>query len=63
MSFGLTDKALLICHEHYNDFRPKTNGCGKCPIHKECTSPVGAGQAALDDWRKKVNQAAENVEL
>jgi len=51
--------ALSICTTHYIE-SGKKNGCGKCPIIKECQSPHEWSQAGVSAWRDKCETAAVN---
>lgn len=56
----LSSNTLAICHAHYVE-PGKRNGCGKCPIHSECTAPVEWSWAGFDKHNAALNRAAEAV--
>ena len=58
----LSSKTITVCNAHYVE-PGKRNGCGKCPIHSECTAPVEWSLAGFDKHRAALNRAAETVDL
>lgn len=60
----LSSKAIAVCTEHYGN---AGNGCGKCPISVECHGSKGhtgrLSEQSLREWKERVNDAAEKVEL
>jgi hypothetical protein len=51
----LSAEAIEACKQNYK------NNCGRCPIRPACVATVGHGQEGLDEWVRKVNEAAEKV--
>jgi hypothetical protein len=53
---GISDTAIGICDAN----RGKNySGCGRCPIHAECTTGCAGGEESMTAWQQKVNDAAE----
>lgn len=52
--------AYTICKIHYIE-SGKRNGCGKCPIMKECQSSHEWSQSGLLNWQNKCESAAIKV--
>jgi len=61
ITIELSAKALAVCETHYTT-PGKGNGCGKCPIQRECITqrPVRS-MVELEVWRARVNEAAEKA--
>lgn len=61
MADQLSDKAQAVCAWHYGN---AGSGCGKCPIQQACHSGTTGrlSEASLNDWRQRVNAAAEKVQ-
>lgn len=53
---SLSPGALAICASHFGRLG---SGCGRCPIHAECSAPVQPLTAeALSAYRLRLNNAA-----
>ncbi|WP_199425785.1 hypothetical protein [Thermaerobacillus caldiproteolyticus] len=50
----LSEKVIAVCRQNYK------KNCGRCPIRPECVRPI-IGQEGLNEWIRKVNEAAEKV--
>ncbi len=55
MKLQINEKAIAICKRNYKD------NCGRCPIRMACIATVGIGQEGLNEWVRKVNEAAEKI--
>ena len=57
MPESLSPAAVALCRENFGRLGA---GCGRCPMHTECSTPVQPLTAdTLSTWRGRVNSAAE----
>ena len=60
MSEELSQAALAACREHFGRLG---SGCGRCPIHTECCTPVQPlTRETLSAYRQRLNAAAERTQ-
>ncbi|SDS24673.1 hypothetical protein SAMN05216198_1528 [Halopseudomonas litoralis] len=53
----LSPLVIAICEQHYIE-AGRRNGCGRCPIHAQCTAPMnGWSWEALAEHNRKINEA------
>ncbi len=58
MADTLSPQVLAICAQHFGRLG---SGCGRCPIHAECSTPVQPlTRETLAAHRQRVNDAAEH---
>jgi hypothetical protein len=50
-----SDAVIAVCEKHYARMG---SGCGRCPIHAECTSDMQWSDEGLREWRGRCNAAA-----
>lgn len=58
----LSDRAIAICREHYHQHDVHHTECKSCPIDQACHSAKCGSQQTTDEWKLRVNNAAEMVQ-